>query len=157
MLITTLDTLEKEFKISFDFYGASKNGWAMVLRFMFGSGDSTYTKYGNRIPAVYYYSSLSKLRIYFDINGKTRNYQDVSPITIRKWHSIEIGQKRDGNSFVYSTKVNGKIEYNVINTDARMFSNVKVYASGPWYTSQPGFFKNLYVDTKGKCYYLRNM
>ena len=144
-LITTLNTLGKEFKVSFGFYATSKGTWGKILHFMVGNSDTN----GDRIPTVYYSGTL---QINFLISGREKSFS-VYSVTVNKWHSVKIEQKQEGNSFRFSITVDGKKEHNVINTDAREFRNVKVYANDPWYRTQPGYIRNLYFDTKGNFYY----
>ena len=125
----------------------SQDSCGKILHFMVGNVDTT----GDRIPSVYYCGTT--LQINFLISGIEKGYT-VSSITVNNWHSLKIEQKQEGNSFRFSITVDGKKEHNVINTDAREFRNVKVYANDPWYRPQPGYIRNLYFDMKGNFYYL---
>ena len=64
------------------------------------------------------------------------------------WNLIEIGQTKDvdfaGNEiFYYFIKLNGNIFHKTINSDPKEMTNLKVYASDPWYPKADGSVKNL--------------
>ena len=119
--------------------------WANVLHLTIG-GYST-SVYGDRIPCVYF---NQKFEISFALNGNAYLHTTILSIAVNQWYSVEIGQSAEGNAYRYYIKVDGKEEYSIINNDARIFQNVKVYASDPWYAPQSGYIKNLYIDSKGK-------
>ena len=85
----------------------------------------------------------------------TKDFKFISEkqFNVDEWTSVTISQRHaaDG-SYYFDFGVNGTSEYSKVNTDVREFSNVKVYASDPWYPAQDGFIKNLVItnDNKGK-------
>ena len=50
----------------------------------------------------------------------------------------------------YRIFIDEKEEFNVVNSRAVGFKNVKVFAADPWYEAQPGSIKNLKINGKGK-------
>ena len=144
-LVTTLETLEKEFKITFEFMATSAGCNGNIIHFTTG-GNSRVV--GCRIPSVYY--AGSNIRVYFAVNGNL-NYEQKMPVPmLNQWHSVEILQEKKENDYHYSFSVNGELGHTTINSDARTFQKVQVYASDPWCTAQPGYIRNLKVYSNGE-------
>ena len=108
--------------------------------------------YGERIPAVYFWSSASaatknRLHICSAVSGNG-NYCSDSKKTVRRghWTKVSITQRRDGARFKYTVKVGNDVIRSVYNTQPREFYNVKVYSADPWSTNANAYIKNLVID-----------
>ena len=64
---------------------------------------------------------------------------------IVEWTRIEVGQQRENGEYRFYISINGKETHSVRNNHPREFHDVKVYASNPWYTAQPGSIRNLTI------------
>ena len=102
---------------------------------------------GYNLPTVYY--DGTKLEISFAVNGNYFYLKTISGISPNVWHSIEVAQEKVGDQYYYSITVDSRNITRDINNDPRVFHQVKVYASDPWYRSQTGYIRNLYIYTKG--------
>ena len=142
-LITTLDKLPKEYKLSVEVKPTSlpKKG-ANILRFIAGGNSS---KYGSRIPSIVINNSGS-LNILTAINGRgTYKFTTVTEYKENKWIHIEISQIHEAKGYNFTIIVNGKQEHTVINDLPEEFHQVKCYVSTPGFPSQKGFVRNLFV------------
>ena len=106
-------------------------------------------QYGVRIPAVFLRGNPTREKISFSsaINGN-HNYNTLSTkgLAVNAPIHIEIHQRYvSGGKYRYFIKINGEEIHSIINTDARQFYNVKVYASNELATGCIGYIKNLYI------------
>ena len=152
-LFTTLPYVGKEYRVKFDLFPTVfRRGWSNVIHF---SVNGDVSQYGDRIPAVYFPDSSSTatsnvLHICSAVNGdKNHCHNPPWPRLQRNiWSTVEIAQTKVSNYYVYAIHLNHKLVYKTTNTDARQFSNVKVYVGDPFYDAQPGFIRNLTVYGK---------
>ena len=65
-----------------------------------------------------------------------------------------MSQHPEGDKYRYEVKVNGVLIGSILNEDAQMFEDVRVYASDPSQTSSQGTLRNLNVvpDYQGNFY-----
>ena len=59
---------------------------------------------------------------------------------------------KKGKQHVYQIKINGKLAINKVNSDARVFKNVRLWRSDPWYPAAKACVKNFFFANilKGK-------
>ena len=114
--------------------------------------------YGERIPAVWLIRN--ELHIAFAINGNG-NYNKNFRIERKAWTKIRISQKQlrlskryissrriISKGYLYEIEV-GKVKHTIINTRPEEFTNVKLYASDPWFGPFNGTIRNLEICGKG--------
>ena len=145
-MITTLDKLPKEYKLSVEVKPTSlPEKVANILRFVAGGNA---VKYGSRTPLINIFHGGS-LRISAAINGKD-NYKitTVTEYKENEWIHIEISQIHEAKGYNYTMIVNGKQEHTVINDQPEEFYQVKCYVSSPWQRNLEGFVRNLFVYYK---------
>ena len=145
-LIGTLSKLNKEYSVSFDVkpttYG---NHHRNILHVTLG-GDSD--RYGDRTPGVWFSPSnpsgtTSSLLIISPINGAHNEFNTKASFPTNKWIGVKIDQTKVGAEYFYAIHIDGVQVYKVMNTDARDYSDLKVYAGDNWFTVQAGSIRNL--------------
>ena len=70
----------------------------------------------------------------------------TSVLKLGKWTEIEISQRKDGNSYLFTIKVAGVVVKSMVNNNARSFNNVKVFTSDPWFSAAQGSIRNLIIN-----------
>ena len=104
-------------------------------------------QHGDRTPSVFLFPWSDRLYFASSINYD-QNYflPSAKEIVVNVPTHIEIHQRyTSGGKYRYFIKINGEEAYSIINTDARQFYNVKVYASNPWEDNCSGYIKNFEV------------
>ena len=152
-LITTVDTLEKQFNVSFEVKQTSiQTGQKNVIHFTTGANKDNL---GSRIPAVWLY--LGKFHIFSDVNGNT-NYGYAYGVTFPTgdWISVQISQIKNLSNYIYSITINGNVVHTVTNNNPAEFRNVQIFASDRWYEAQAGFIRNFVLDSKLIIFYFFN-
>ena len=71
----------------------------------------------------------------------------TKPLPLLEWSAIKISQELFNGNYLYSVSVNQTIVYSILNNERVFLSNIKVYASDPWYQSQSGFLRRLNIMT----------
>ena len=100
---------------------------------------------GERIPGVSIKQNSSMVYISHAVNGKANYRVDVEQTEnkLNAHHHIEINQRYvSRGDYRYFIKINGTKIHSVINSDARQFFNVNIYASDDDKASAPGFISN---------------
>ena len=147
-LLKTLETLEKEWEISFEFKPTSYNhsGFTSLLTLTKGGHNK---KYGDRTPAILFHARKG-MHVASAINNSVDIHKDVKPAPkVGKWSTIVVSQlKSTGSKYILKVKVDGKEVWKVDNSKAEKFSKVKVFASDPWHETQPGAIRELTIKTK---------
>ena len=155
LIYNALPVLSDSFKIIFSFKPDSSQTveWGQVIQFRTGDGSSY--AYGDSIPDIYYHESTETLRFYFDIDGTAQGVPmdstsgNVESVTVGtdEWHDIVIDQRIDGSTYDLTIWINGINTHSYTNSDARTFSNVKVYASGSATNQTSGEVKDVGVSS----------
>ena len=145
-LLTTLPTLNKEWKVSFEFKATSykHRAYAQILQLTIGSKSGSI---GDRTPALWIHKSRG-VYLVTTLNGKPNagKYFRTSKPSINAWNTVEIAQVKTGSNYIFSLVINNKTLWSVKNTDPREFSSVKVFASSPWYAAQAGSIRGLRIE-----------
>ena len=68
---------------------------------------------------------------------------------LETWKRILDEQVREEGRHMYRIRVGGKEVYSIGDTQPQEFTMVTVYTGNPWYEAQPGYVKDLTVETKG--------
>ncbi|XP_065656181.1 uncharacterized protein LOC100198541 [Hydra vulgaris] len=148
-LVTILKLMQKDYSVSFDLNPTSfSKGWKNVIHFTTGRNN---VYYGDRNPGVWFHKSgTGSLHICSAISRNRNRCKNTYPLQSNKWHSIKILQTSYKGKYVYRVFINGKSVISEINNYARVFEEVKVYVSDPWYAPQSGFIKNLKIVNGNK-------
>ena len=101
-------------------------------------------QYGDRTPLISVKKPTRKLHIASSISGSTNHLWENLALNINETYKIEVRQRYISNgNYRYFIKIDGQEGYSVVNTDARQFYNIKVYASGPFRDACPAYIKDL--------------
>ena len=109
------------------------DGWGSILHATIGKDSQNY---GDRTPGIWFHSKSTKLHICSAVNGNRNYCYNSAPLPLHKHSAVIIQQIQLGHNhqYYYQIIINGKLVLNVMNEQARVFKNVKYYASDPWYT-----------------------
>ena len=149
--MATISKLGSEWRVVLEFkpteyiYGHPR-GWTSLLHLTIG-GDKAL--HGDRTPAIFFHpgfgiyicSSVGQDTDYCYTSSSHRPDPGI-------WTDIEIGQRENGNRLTFYISVSGEEVHSVTNTETREFTDVQVYASDPWYTAQPGYIRNLSIESR---------
>ena len=101
-------------------------------------------EHGDRIPLVSIYKPTRILHTASSINNDHSHVQNLLALTVNQTYKIEIHQRYVSNGdYRYFIILDGQEVYSVVNTDAKQFYNIKVYASGPFRDACPAYVKDL--------------
>ena len=137
-------TMGKEYTLSFkvkptDFLTYK---WGNALQFSTGVE-------GSRIPSIWFYqdendNSKRLLAISVSSDFPENMYLITDWVPLNEWLDVSIQQVHRDGRYVIEAVVNDKWIGSLFILSPREYTNVKVYASNPWYESiQPGFIKDL--------------
>lgn len=108
------------------------HSWTSIIRATIG-GDKEH--YGDRNPAIFFEPSTTKIQIKSAVNG-SQNYlfePCIISLPLYTYTDVNITQSSITiKKYLTTIKINGTTCDEVINTDAREFDNVIVYASDIW-------------------------
>ena len=143
-LITTLDTLEKQFNVSFEVKPISfDEKYTNVIHFTTGNNSA---KYGSRTPGVWFVSD--KFYIASAVNDEPDYSYGSVPFPPGGWIAVQISQIKSLSDYTYSITINGNVVHTIINNKPAEFRNVKIFAADPWHGVQPGSIRNFVVYSK---------
>ena len=147
-LLTTLPTLTKEWKISFELKPTNYQyaSFAQILQLSIGGRSESV---GDRTPALWIHKTRG-VYLATTLGGKVytgKFFKTKKPPT-KKWTSVEISQTKRGSKYMFSFVLNGETLWDVENKDPRQFSSVKVFASSSWYEAQVGSIRGLKIENK---------
>ena len=131
-LTDTVDELYPEWILSMEIYPTSAvSDWTNIFHATIGDNDR---KYGDRTPSIWFIGGGTRLHICMAISGDKSKCYDSSPLPIYAWSKLTISQSEESDShFVYRIEINNAEVYSVRNTWPKLFNNVTVYNSDPWY------------------------
>jgi hypothetical protein len=110
---------------------------------------------GDRIPAIWFMkdsSGADKIRIEIgtssvnDVYNSNRNLYVDEEQLIGKWTPVEITQQKEGNGYRYHVKIGTLELMSLLNTKARVFTNVKLFVSNNFHPAAPGSIRNMVID-----------
>ena len=154
-LLTTIPTLKKEWRVSFELKASNLTGITQVLHMTAGGrGYGPGSKYGDRTPAIWI-SAQRGFYVSSAVEGKhsygTYTGRDSLP-SVGKWIMVKVSQQLEGARVVYSIAIGGKKVFSTTNSLPSEFSKVKVFISSNWYAPQSGFIKNFLIENKNDDY-----
>ena len=143
-LLTTLPTLAKEWKISFQFRPSSYeyNGYAEIGHMMIGYWSGSIGIHKKK--GVYFAISL---------NGSSilKNFVTDQKPPLNEWTVVEMSQARDGSKYIFSLFIEDKMVdtyWTIENKYRREFSDVKVFASSNEVVAQAGSIRGLWIENR---------
>jgi len=143
-LIKTLDTVDREYRLSFDVLLESHDNVSILH---LTTGDHC-CNHGNRIPLI----NLNSKRLHFQssvAHDWTRGYHHNENMPLNEWVSIVVSQAKStryDTKYKYAISINGKTVHivdNVTPNSAFPFKNVHVYAGSPWSEPVRGYIRYL--------------
>ena len=87
-----------------------------------------------------------KLHIASSINGIMSKHHSPVHLIVDQTYQVEVHQRymSQGN-YNYFIKIDGLEVYRIVNSDARQFWNVNVFAGNPWSEACPVYVKNFVI------------
>ena len=73
-------------------------------------------------------------------------YLNNMELPIGTWTQVEISQRKEGNKYKYRVKMGSRVLWELDNTKARVFNDVKVYVSDDFYPPVPGIIRNVIIS-----------
>ena len=151
MLLASLPEVSKEFRVTFDFYPFRHLAkFSNILHMTIGGNGfvARGSEYGDIIPQVSCHKGKG-VQVMSAVNGKVNFGKAFKPApAVNAWTTIQVVQQLvDGK---YQLFVNIGAKKNVLtvdNTEAKTFTDVKVYAGSPFKPTQPGKIRNLLIET----------
>ena len=145
-MVASFHKIYEEFAISFEVMPMlHHNEWRSVIHFL---PTENISECGKRNPGIFLSLNISgNAQVYSGIFGSSYNSFVTKPLPLLRWSAIKISQELFNGSYLYSISVNKTTVYSIVNNKTVSLSNVKVYASDPWYQAQSGFLKSLNIIT----------
>lgn len=140
-LLTTLDTLAKEWRVTFQFrpteYLNDTNTSLLLLM-----------TEGKRTPAIFF---IDNVGMYIELDTDTdQNGKILKPPPIGEWTNITVGQRKEDGEFTFYISINASEVHSWKNNDVGITVDVKVFASNRRLTAQPGSIRRLTIESKLK-------
>ena len=147
-LLSTLPTLDKEWRLTFEINPTSYNyrSYAQIIQLTIGGKSSAV---GDRTPSLWFHRTRG-VYLATNLDGKAsagKFFRNKLP-QIGKWTRFEIKQERRGSTFFFSLLIGDQELWSVPNTKPQEFQQVKVYAGSPWYVAQAGSLRGLQIEQK---------
>ena len=131
--------MSTEWSVSFNYRTTDVvAGWTNIIHFTISGNMNNI---GDRTPAVFV-TPESKNFLFVSYLNNTANYYWDFDENIQQNHvyKIEIHQRYISNgNYRYFIKIDGDEVHSAINSKARQFYDVKVYAEDPWHAPSKGF------------------
>jgi len=158
-IVKIFDTWGPNYKISFrmKFNASLRDGWYNLFQFTTTTKKGwPITDYGDRIPAVYFYSAGGKIKVFVTMTNVKTLVLSAQPtwsktyystlVPLDTWHEVELEQKvTSQNQDIFTFKLNGQLKWST-QPKFTIFKNVK------WYQSCPKeFYQSIgnHADIKG--------
>ena len=139
-MVKTFKSWGPSFKVEFDIKVTKlpRSEYTNVFHFLIGkykSGD----RYGDRIPALWIRRTTCSFHIVSAVNGN-RNYWKDFRFEFGKQYHITIQQLKVSGNYYYEIIIDGASKFKILNTMAKKYYNVKMYASDPWHQAFTSHF-----------------
>ena len=145
-LFQTIPTLFKQWSISVDIMPIGiVTVWSNIL--LVGKGGYI-AEYGDTTPGIYFWPNSTEIVIASAINGIKDNIEITDPKPINEWIRVEISQLRQSEGvYEFTIRIAELIVRQINNTDAREFSDVKVYTGDNFHPAANAKIANLTIET----------
>ncbi|XP_066931320.1 uncharacterized protein [Clytia hemisphaerica] len=148
-LLTKIPLLSPEFVISVNIriHTSIINTGTMACNIIHLTTGANILEYGSRSPFIGVIENSLKLFVEQGINGADRTGMTIPKIlSINKTYHVEVHQRYTSNgNYRYFVKLDGTEVASLVNTDARQFYDIKVYASNPWNAACPVHASNFQI------------
>lgn len=142
----TVPILHPTFSVSVDIFPTGTvTGWSSVFRGTIGGNNE---RYGDRVPAIFFYSGTTKMAICGPVNGNSNHCFTSEPLAMNKWSTVKVAQALVDEGYVFTITINGVEVHSVINTQTQDFENVTVYKGDPWYSAALAKVSNIIIQTE---------
>merc|ERR1711874_209906 len=125
-----------------------KTLWTCILAFRGNGGTRNAGQYGDRIPALFYNSRDRLLGFRHSVSGNP-SYVIDKKIDVGRWYHLEIKQEKKNQNVMYTINLNGAEVHSVVNSDARVFKDVKLFAGDNFYPPADASYKKLIWENLG--------
>ena len=99
--------------------------------------------HGDRTPFIALKKENAQLHISSSVNGNHNFAENLIIFQMNQTYHIEVKQRYvNSGNYRYSIHVNGDEAFGVLNTDARQFYDINVYASNPLHDPCPVYISN---------------
>ncbi|XP_066914473.1 uncharacterized protein [Clytia hemisphaerica] len=145
-LLFTKPTLNRGWTLSLQIRPLGKcSGWCNIFHASIGSDNSAY---GDRVPALWFWSGTTDLHICSAVSGNKDYCTRSKSLPINKDTLVVIQNVQSPKDFkyYYQVFVDGVLIRNVVNTDPRVFTNVKYYGSDNWHKNANAMIKNVKLE-----------
>jgi len=136
--------LELQWYLSFDIKPINRYTHQSNIIHMTVGGN--YRNYGSRTPFVEFQRSSTRIVVCSALN-RNRNYCWTSSreLPLNVFSNIQIRQTWDTSRkvYVFYVFINGRNEFNTVNSSPAEFDSVILYTSSPWYHPAQAMVKNL--------------
>ena len=140
-ILRTIPVIGKVNSVSFSVKRtATQRYWTSVLHFTTGGNAG---RPGYRIPGIFFHTN--NLHMCGTV-GRNTNYCKNYNLPQNRWANVRIVNSKAGPRYTwYTIYVNGRRILRVKNTIPRVYKNVKVYTTDPWFRPFTGILKNLRI------------
>jgi hypothetical protein len=149
-LMKVIPSFPSSWELTFDVLMKKQTSWGNVLWLTTSSTSSTSSNGGgllriyttsDSVPKLYHYTYPHSTQ-----SGATTGSGYSAAFTVNSWVSVKIVMTSSGYYYFY---INGKNIYNK-RVYTKAWTNVRIYASAPWYHPADGQLKNLKLTSGGK-------
>ena len=146
--------MTKEWRVTFEVNPTHFrwSGWKSVLHMTTGGKDvGSNAKVVDRVPAIWFHKTLG-VHISTALDGRAsfNRFFDSKLLSLPlagEWTRIEVSQILVSSQYTYSITIGNEV-FSKPNRKPVELSEVKVYASSPWYAGQTGSLRNLRIEIK---------
>ena len=148
-LLTKIPVLSTEWSVTLDFriHSPIPDSHHLSCNIVHFTKGGSWGSYGDRTPFIGIIETSYKLHITSAINGnhdKNRNIPNI--LEINQLYHLEVNQRYVSNGeYLYTITLDGEDLMSIVNSDARQFYNVKVYAGNPWNANCPVYISNFKI------------
>jgi len=150
-LLTTLPSLEKEWKVSLDVKLAKKTGgWTSILH---ATNRHNCCSRGDRIPAIFVFSNSYRLHMTTQLGWSGNSGYNNIFLKQNQYTNMVMQQIKDNNgAYRYQIITDGTTRYNVTQSRPSTYTNVKYYLSDPWHNTADAKAKNIVIENLVSAY-----
>ncbi|XP_065681608.1 uncharacterized protein LOC100199805 isoform X2 [Hydra vulgaris] len=152
LILGMLYVLKKVYTVSFSLKPITYSKGLKSV-FLLTSNNNSKVYDSGSLSVWFHEDGSGKIYICSEINGN-RNYKvETKPLSLDSLYSIKISQYLQSNKYWFTIDINGVNIFKVVNSDARDFKNMRVYASNPWDSVQDCVITDLFI-INGKAEYI---
>ena len=104
-------------------------------------------RYGSKTPMIQIWRGAFEVSSAIESSpGATTCIKQEPPAPEKEWTPVQVVQGKFSEKYHFNISIGDK-ELCTINQRAENFSNIQVYASSPWFQSQPGKIRRLRIES----------